>query len=123
MRNRMLLDLGLSSVLCLAERVLERVALPGLHRSAERIAAADPARVDDLTTLIAEAIGLFALVWLFNGSLFAIGYLSRRPLKPLVPIAMTLVILILIFTSSYAQWMTMPTPTAPSPAPAPVATP
>jgi hypothetical protein len=108
MLNRILLDLGGTSLLCLGERVLERILLPGLHRTAARMAAADPARADDILTLIAEAIGLFAVIWLFNGSLYAIGYLSRRPLKPQVPMLIALIILTLTFAASYAQWATLP---------------
>jgi hypothetical protein len=101
-------DLGISSVLCFGERVLERFLFPGLHRSAERMAAADPARADDLATLVAEAVGLFAMVWLFNGSLYAISYLSRRPLQPYATTLVTALILALTFAGSYAQWATMP---------------
>ena len=103
-------DLGISSVLCLGERVLERFLFPGLHRTAERMAAADPARADDLATLIAEAVGLFAMIWLFNGSLYAISYLSRRPLQPYATPLVTTLILVLTFAGAYAQWATMPAP-------------
>jgi hypothetical protein len=103
-------DLGISSALCLGERVLERFLFPGLHRTAERMAAADPARVDDLATLVAEAIALFALVWLFNASLYAISYLSRQPLQPYATTLVTALILVLTFAGSYAQWATMPSP-------------
>ena len=101
-------DLGISSVLCLGERVLERFLFPGLHRTAERMAAADPARADDLATLIAEAVGLFAMIWLFNASLYAISYLSRRPLQPYATSLVTALILVLTFAGAYAQWATMP---------------
>src|SRR4051794_16497093 len=66
MLNRILYDLGISSVLCLGERLLERFMFPGLHRTVGRIAAPDPTRADDILTLISEAIGLFAIIWLFN---------------------------------------------------------
>jgi len=110
MLYRILKDIGVSSVLCLTERVLERLLFPGLHRMAERMAAADPTRADDLATLIAEALGLFAMVWLFNGSLYAISYLSRRPLQPHATTLVTALILVLTFASAYAQWATMPAP-------------
>jgi hypothetical protein len=113
MLNRILRDLAISSALCLAERVLERALFPGLHRTAERMAAADPTRADDLLTLVAEALALFAMVWLFNGTLYAVGFLTRRPLRPQVPALVTLLIVVLTFTGSYAQWATMPVPPAP----------
>lgn len=81
---------------------------PGLYRTAGRVAATDPARVDDISTLIAEAIGLFAVVWLFNGTLYAIGFLKRRPLKPQVPTLVAIVIVVLTFAGAYGQWATMP---------------
>jgi hypothetical protein len=76
MLNRILLDLGVISLLCLGERMLERLSFPGLHRTVGRMVSADPSRADDVATLVAEAIGLFAVIWLFNGSLYAIGYLG-----------------------------------------------
>src|SRR5438874_7724107 len=97
MLNRILRDLAITSVLCLGERVLERFLFPGLHRTAERMTAADPARADDMLTLIAEALALFALVWLFNGTLYAIGFLTRRPLRPQVPALVCLLIMVLAF--------------------------
>jgi hypothetical protein len=72
------------------------------------MAAADPARADDLATLIAEAVALFALVWLFNASLYAISYLSRRPLQPYATSLVTALILVLTFAGAYAQWATIP---------------
>ena len=92
MLNRILADLGISSLLCLGERLLERFMFPGLHRTIGRMAAPDPTRADDILTLISEAVGLFAIVWLFNGTLYAIGFLTRRPLKPQVPMLVTVVI-------------------------------
>ncbi len=110
MLKRILLDLGVTSLLCLGERVLERLLFPGLHRTAARMVTIDPARADDISTLVAEALGLFAVIWLFNGALYAIGYLSRRPLKPQVPTLVALLILTLTFAGAYAQWASMPTP-------------
>jgi hypothetical protein len=110
MLHAILKDLGISSVLCLGERLLERLLLPGLHRVAGRMTAADPARADDLSTLVAEALGLFALVWLFLASLYAISFLSRRPLRPQATTLVTAAILTLIFLGSYAQWATLPAP-------------
>jgi hypothetical protein len=105
---RIVRDLAITFVLCLGERILERFLFPGLHRTAERMAAADPTRVDDLSTLIAEAIGLLAVIWLFNGSLHAIGWLTRRPLRPQVPPLVAIIILTLTFAGAYAQWSAMP---------------
>jgi protein-S-isoprenylcysteine O-methyltransferase Ste14 len=113
MLNRILKDLAITSVLCLGERMLERFLFPGLHRTAERLAAADPTRADDVATLVAEAIGLLAVIWLFNGTLYAIGWLTRRPLRPQVPAIVTIIILTLTFAGAYAQWYTMPTPPPP----------
>jgi hypothetical protein len=113
MLSRILRDLAISSVVCLAERVLERFLFPGLHRTAGRIAAADPARADDVLALISEAIALFAIVWLFNATLYAIGFLTHRPLRPQVPLMVALVIVVLTFAGAYAQWATMPQPPVP----------
>ena len=100
-------DLGISSALCLGERVLERLLFPGLHRIAGRLAVSDPARADDLATLIAEALGLMALAWLFIISLHVISFLSRRPLKPYAATLVTMAILVLIFAGSWTQWITL----------------
>jgi hypothetical protein len=110
MLQRLLREFGLTALICLGERVLERLLFPGLHRMPEHMAAADPARADDVSTLIAEALALFALVWLFNGTLYAVGYLKRLPLKPLVPPGVAVVIALLTFAGAYAQWASMPTP-------------
>ena len=112
MLKRILKDLAISSVLCLGERVLERIMFPGLHRTAERMAAADPSRADDVETVIAEAIALFAVVWVFNASLYAIGWLSGRPLRPQVPTIVTIVIVVLTFARASALWSTLPAPPA-----------
>jgi hypothetical protein len=110
MLNRILKELGITALLCLGERVLERLLFPALHRLPGRMAAADPTRADDVSTLIAEALALLAIVWLFNGTLYAIGYLKRLPLKPQVPPLVAVVIVVLTFASSYAQWASMPSP-------------
>jgi hypothetical protein len=112
MLYRLLKELGITALICLGERVLERLLFPGLHRMPGHMAAADPARADDLSTLIAETLALFALVWLFNGTLYAVGYLKRLPLKPLVPTAVAVVISLLTFAGAYAQWASLPTPPA-----------
>jgi hypothetical protein len=110
MLNRILKELGITTLLCLGERVAERLLFPALHRLPGRMAAADPTRADDVTTLIAEALALLAIVWLFNGALYAIGYLKRLPLKPQVPPLVAVVIVVLTFASAYAQWAAMPAP-------------
>jgi len=99
-------------MLCLAERMLERLLFPGLHRLPDRMAATDPSRVDDVSTVVAEALGLFALVSLFNFSLYAISYLSRRPLKPHATLLVTSVILVLTLAGAFAQYSTMAAPKA-----------
>jgi hypothetical protein len=110
MRKMILRDLAVASVLCLAERMLERLLFPGLHRLPDRMAAIDPTRVDDLATVVAEALGLFAIVSLFNFSLYAISFLSRRPLKPHATLLVTSVILVLTLAGAFAQYATMPVP-------------
>jgi hypothetical protein len=108
MLSRFLRDLAITSVLALGERMLERFLFPELHRMPGRMAAADPARVDDTAALIAEAIGYLAFVWLFIGTLYVMGWLIRRPLKPLVPPVVALVVLAVIFAEAFATWMTLP---------------
>src|SRR5262249_59709042 len=85
MFKRILGELVSSFVLCLGERMLERVLFPGLHLMPGRIVTPDPSRADTLTALIAEALGLMALIWLFVGSLYVIGWLYRRPVRGQVP--------------------------------------
>jgi len=108
MLARTLRDLAITFVLCLGERVLERFLFPGLHRTAARMATSDPSRADDISTLIAEAIGLLAVIWLFNGSLYVIGWLARRPLRPQVPAILTIIILAVTLAGAYAQWSSLP---------------
>jgi hypothetical protein len=108
MLRAILKDLGISSALCLGERVLERMLFPGLHRMSERMTAADPARADDVSTLIAETLGLMALIWVFILSLYAISFLSRRPLRRHATTMVSAAILLLIFVGSWAQWANPP---------------
>jgi hypothetical protein len=63
-----------------------------------------------VSALIAEAIALMAMIWLFVGTLYVIGWLYRRPLRWQVPPIVTLLIVALIFASSFAQWSTLPSP-------------
>jgi hypothetical protein len=110
MFKRILGELGSSFVLCLGERVLERVLFPGLHLTPGRIVTPDPSRADTISALIAEALGLMALIWLFVGSLYVIGWLYRRPLRWQVPPIISILIVLLIFAGSFSTWYTLPTP-------------
>jgi hypothetical protein len=112
MLKRLLQEFAITAVICFGERVLERALLPGLNRMPGHVAAADPSRADDVSTMIAEAFALLALVWLFNGTLYIIGYLKRVPLRPQVPPLVGLVIALLTFVGAYAEWASMPTPPA-----------
>ncbi len=98
----------MTSVLCLGEKLLERLLFPGLHRIPSRMAAADPERVDHISTLIAEWIALLALLWLIVGTLYVIGWLAHRPLKPHAPLLVTAVVLLLVLGRSFLEWTTMP---------------
>jgi hypothetical protein len=107
-RQQFRLDLLISSVACLGERVLERLLFPGLHRSHGRMLTEDPSRIDSITTLLAEAIGLFGLVWLFTLTLYAISYLTRRPMKSFAPTLITGILLGFVFVGSMSSWFQMP---------------
>src|SRR5262249_43869385 len=104
--RQFLRDVGITATLCILERMLERITLPGLHRMPGRITAADPLRADDLTTLIAEALALFVLVWLFGASLYAIAHLTRRPLRPYAVTLVAGAVLVLIYVSSLVEFIT-----------------
>ena len=109
-RQQIKLDLLVSSALCLGERVLERMLLPGLHRSAARQVTDDPARIDSMTAMFAEALGLFALVWVLNLSLYAISYLSTRPMKSFAPTLVAGMLMAFVFVASLSTWFQMPNP-------------
>ncbi|MGH6767533.1 MAG: hypothetical protein ACRECO_00775 [Xanthobacteraceae bacterium] len=109
-REQFTLDLVVSSALCLGERVLERILFPGLHRSAARAVTEDPARVDSISVLIADAVALFLLLWVFYLTLYAISYLTRRPLKSYAPTLVAGILLTIIFVSSMSEWFRMPNP-------------
>jgi hypothetical protein len=113
MLKRIFGELGSSFIVCLGERVLERAVFPGLHLMPGRMIASDPARADSMSALIAEAIALMAMIWLFIGTLYVIGWLYRRPLRWQVPPIITLLIAALIFAGSFSQWLTMPSPPSP----------
>jgi hypothetical protein len=110
MFSRILKELALTFTLCLGERVLQRFLFPGLHRLPERMVAVDPSRVDDMSTLIAEALAPFLVIWLFVGTLYAVGFLIRRPLRPVVPILVAAVILVLLFARDLSLWASLPSP-------------
>jgi hypothetical protein len=113
MFRRILGELGSSFIVCLGERVLERAVFPGLHLVPGRMIASDPARADSISALIAEALALMGMVWVFVGALYAIGWLYRRPLRWQVPPIVTILIVVLIFAGSFSQWYTLPTPPQP----------
>jgi len=108
MLKRILGELGSSFIVCLGERMLERAVFPGLHLTPGRMIASDPARADSISALVAEALALMAMIWLFVGTLYVIGWLYRRPLRWQVPPIITLFIVTLIFAGSFSQWSTMP---------------
>jgi hypothetical protein len=110
MLSRIIKELAFSFVLCLGERVLERIIFPGLHLSAGRMITDDPVRAESLTALLSEVFALMAMIWLFTGSLYVIGWLYRRPLRWQIPPLITIGIVVLIFAGSASQWYTMPTP-------------
>jgi hypothetical protein len=68
----------------------------------------DPSRIDSITTLLAEAIGLFGLVWVFTLTLYAISYLTRRPMKSFAPTLITGILLGFVFVGSMSSWFQMP---------------
>src|SRR4029453_6861543 len=113
MLKRILGELGSSFIVCLGERVLERAVFPGLHLMPGRMIASDPARADSMSALIAEAIALMGMIWLFVGTLYIIGWLYRRPLRWQGPRLINPLIAALIFAGSLSQWLTMPSPPSP----------
>jgi hypothetical protein len=101
-------DIVLSTVLAFSERVAERIFLPGLHRSANRIV--DPARVDNLSALIADAMGLLILIWMFFLGLYTISLFTKRPIKPYATAIVGGGLMIIVFIGSTAEWFAMPAP-------------
>jgi hypothetical protein len=101
-------DFVLSTVLAFGERVAERIFLPGLHRSANRIV--DPARVDTLSALVADAIGLMILIWMFFLGLYTISIFTKRPIKPYATAIVGGGLMIVVFIGSTAEWFAMPSP-------------
>ena len=108
MLSRIIKELAFSFALCLGERVLERILFPGLHLSAGRMITDDPVRAESLTALISEVFALMAMIWIFVGSLYVIGWLYRRPLRWQIPPLIAVGIVVLIFAGSASQWYSMP---------------
>ena len=109
-RQQLVHDLLVSTALCLGEKVLERILLPGLHRQTARTITEDPARIDSLSVLIAEALALFALVWVFYLTLYAISYLTTRPLKSYATNLVGGILMAFVFVASMSTWFQMPNP-------------
>jgi hypothetical protein len=107
---RILKELAFTFMLCLGERMLERMLFPGLHLSAGRMVTEDPVRAESLGALVAEALAIMAMIWLFAGSLHAIGWLYRRPLNWYVTPLLAIVIVALTFAASASTWYAMPQP-------------
>jgi hypothetical protein len=101
-------DLVLSTVLAFGERVAERIFLPGLHSSANRIV--DPTRVDDLSVLVSHSIALMLLIWMFFLGLYTISIFTNRPIKPLATAIVGGGLMIVVFIGSTAEWFAMPVP-------------
>ena len=101
-------DFVLSTVLAFGERLAERIFLPGLHRAADRIV--DPARIDDLSTLVSHSIALMMLIWMFFLGLYTISIFTKRPIKPLATAIVGGALMLIVFIGSTAEWFAMPTP-------------
>jgi hypothetical protein len=95
-------------VLAFGERVAERMFLPGLHRSANRIV--DPARVDDLSVFVSDSIALMILLWMFFLGLYSISIFTKRPIKPYATAIVGAGLMIVVFIGSTAEWFAMPVP-------------
>ena len=104
---RILKELAFSFMLCLGERMLERLFFPGLHLSAGRMVTEDPVKAESLGALVGEAFAIMAMIWLFAGSLHVIGWLYRRPLHWYVPPLVAVAITVLTFAGSASQWYMM----------------
>jgi hypothetical protein len=102
-------DVVLSTVLAFGERVMERMFLPGLHRNPARIIA-DPTRIDSLSTLVADALGLMILIWMFILGLYTISIITKRPIKPYATAIVGGGLMIVTFIGSTAEWWAMPVP-------------
>lgn len=101
-------DVVLGTVLAFGERVAERFFLPGLHRTPSRIV--DPARIDDLATLVSHSIALMMLIWMFFLGLYTISIFTNRPIKPYATTIVGAGLMIVVFIGSVAEWFAMPAP-------------
>jgi hypothetical protein len=104
MLQQILKDLAISLALCIGERLLERSLFPGLHRLAARGITDDPARIEGLSFFISQVIVIVMFIWLFNGTLYVVAWLIRRPLRPVVPTIVSLIIVTVFFLSALAEW-------------------
>jgi hypothetical protein len=105
-RYMVMRDLVLSTVLAFGERVAERIFLPGLHRTPDRIV--DPSRIDDLSILISHSIALMILLWMFFLGLYTISLFTKRPIKPYATAIVGVGLMIVVFIGSTAEWFAMP---------------
>ena len=104
-------DLVLSTVLAFGEAIAERIFLPGLHRAPSRAAFVDPARIDDLSALVAWAIGFnLFLIWMFFLGLYTIGIFTKRPIKPYATTIVGGGLMLIAFIGGAAEWFAMPVP-------------
>ena len=110
MLYRILKEIAFTFAICLGERIAERLLFPGLHLSPGRMITDDPVRAESLSALVSEALGLMMMIWLFIGSLHAIGWLYRRQLHWYVPPLIAFSIVVLIFAGSFSHWYMMPAP-------------
>lgn len=105
-------DIVLATVLAFGERLAERLLLPGLHRSASRIL--DPARVDDLSTLVAHTFALAMLIYMFFLGLYTISFFTKRPIKRHATAIVGGGLVLITFIGSAAEWYHLPLPPPPA---------
>jgi hypothetical protein len=112
-RQQFAQDLVVSAMLCFGEKAAERILLPGLHRMTARTITDDPARIDSFSIYVGEAVALFGLLWVFYLTLYAISYLTKRPLKSYAPSLVGGLLIVFVFVSSLSAWFQMPNPPPP----------
>ena len=108
MLRQILRDLVISFALCVGERLLERALFPGLHRLAARDITSDLSRIDGLSFLFSQVIALMMIIWLFNGTLYIVAWLIRRPVRPMVPTIVSAIFVTMMFVSAFAEWYNNP---------------
>src|SRR5262245_10147077 len=101
-------DFVLSTVLAFGERVAERIFLPGLHRSASRVV--DPARIDTLSALAADAIALLILICKFLLVADTDHLFTQHRINPYVTALVGGGLMIVVFIGSTAEWFEMLSP-------------